>query len=315
METGGALKRGMGDGADPGSPARRQRSQHVLVDLAALKALMAEQSETLLAQQRQGMQEMIAELRGEVAKGDEEIHRKLESQGEQLKELTNDKDEILKRLRALECRGPGSAGSTASGGEAPGLDRYKSTLIFGGWNRETPKKQITDEAHKVLGDLNLAQLTDFPTWTTGPRRSMCLLNFLVRRDEGFQGMRGRMQQVLDGVMSAGITLSSGKKLWCSHSRPREERLRGDHAALVRRTVRALRPEKEAELDIEYSSGSSWLQEFKLSSASVPPEGKEKCTMYVAEGQPNGPWIDVTSLAHCLGKTEKAVREAIGEQKR
>ena len=134
-----SVKRGAEGSEGPESPARKQRAQHVLVDLAALKALMAEQSETLLQQTRRGMQDMVQELRAEITKGDAEVKQTLVEQGEKIRELVDHKDDVLRRLSALEAKGTGSVGSTRSGSEVPSFDRDNVPLSSGG-GTEKPQK-------------------------------------------------------------------------------------------------------------------------------------------------------------------------------
>ena len=140
------------------------------------------------------------------------------------------------------------------------------------------------------------------------------MNFKTRPDEGFAEMRARMQRVLDEILKAKIEVRGGKRLWCGHSRPREERQRGDHAAHVRRIIRAVKPEMEEVLDVEYASGSSWIGDEKLSSAVEGPVGREESQLYRQEGGGQA-WIDLTAIAAAVGRTVKDVERAAAEQKR
>ena len=113
---------------------------------------------------------MVGELRAEITKEDAEVKQTLAEQGDKIRELV---------------------GTT-------------KTQRLGLESKQTPQKQITDEVHDILVSLQLSGYTDNPAWTTGPCRSMCLLNFKVRGDEGYQGMRPKIQQVLDRVMRASV---------------------------------------------------------------------------------------------------------------
>ena len=311
---GRVTKRGPDSTEGPGSPQRKSRPQQIVVDLDTLRALMTEQTQGMLEQQRACMKEMMKQLRDEMQQGDDEVKQILKEQAEGIHELKTQKDEILDRLKKLEdARGSASNASTAEGDG--GWDRHKTTLVFGGWDRETRKALIIDDAHQALIKNDLARFTDFPVWTTGPRRSMCLLNFKARGGEGYSDVRDRMQRVLDGIMASGTVLRSGKKMWCGHSRPREERARGDHAAHVRRVVRQVRPDQENSLEVEYSTGSSWIGERKLSSAVLPPDERAKAGVHRRGGAEQGAWMDVVALAEVLNTKEDVVREAIVAQQR
>ena len=203
-------KRGAESTEGPGSPQRKSRPQQVVVDLDTLRSLMAEQTQGMLEQQRVGMKDMMQQLRDEIRQGDEGVKAVLQEQSKSIEELKTQKDDILQRLQKLEDRrGTVSNASTTEGDGS--WDRHKTTLVLGGWDRETRKALIIEDAHQTLIKQDLTKFTDFPVWTTGPRRSMCLLNFKARGGEGYSDVRERMQRVLDGVMASGTILRSGKR--------------------------------------------------------------------------------------------------------
>ena len=68
-------------------------------------------------------------------------------------------------------------------------------------------------------------------------------------------MRERMQQIITAVNQGCVLLHGGKKLWGGRSNIKPKRGRAAHAALVRRVVRALCPQRESELETEYAMGS------------------------------------------------------------
>ena len=52
-----------------------------------------------------------------------------------------------------------------------------------------------------------------------------------------------------------------KRLWVAFSKPKETRLNGGHAALVRRAVRQLVPAMQSKLETEYNTGTVWLKKW------------------------------------------------------
>ena len=144
----GSCKRAADAGDGPESPHRKTRAQSVVVDLAALKTLLADQSASLLEQNRAAMQEMMGDLKKEIRQGDEEIKATLAVQTTQITELQDHKVEVLRRLEALEAR-QGAAQTSHLVTDSASLDRHKSTLVFGGWPRETPKAVIISETHSA----------------------------------------------------------------------------------------------------------------------------------------------------------------------
>ena len=285
------------DGGSP-SPTRQRADAQVAVDVETLRGLLAEQSAALLAQVMKGQREQLAtvtiELRQEMKDGHAslkaEMQQDVREQSEAIRSLQTDQKHILLRLQKLE-NGTSSGTSTI---EPVNLERHRFTLVFGGWSKDTARQTITTQLHQALQDLNLAQLTDFPGFTTGPRRSIALMQFRVRSPhEDFQSMRERMQQIVGKISRSAITVKGGSKLWCGFSKSKADRDRGSHAALVRRTVRALDSLREPDLEVEYGSGSTWLGDFKFSSASLTPDGIERSRLLEFDPLcPGGvhPWI-------------------------
>ena len=317
----------------PTSPAR-QRVAPGVVDVATLKNLLAEQSANFLEQQRATMSEMMRSLREELRQGDEAILAEVRAQQREIEEVRSGQattvarlekleqaaphgvsQEILDRLQVLETKG---GSSTVSTFEPSGTERHRFTLIFGGWPRDSPRKTVLSELHEGLRRHHLAKETDFPGFCTGPRKSLALMSFRIREHEDYQGMRDRMARVVSGVASGAIMLAGGGKMWSGFSKPRAERLRGSHAALIRRVVRALGSDKEPELEAEYSTGSTWLGVHKLSSASVPPDGLQPDEVMEMDpplpGAPK-PWTNLGAMAECLGVDRQTVKEEIGRQMR
>ena len=306
-------------GSDGGAPSpQRQRPAPLAVDVETLRGLLAEQSAQLLEKvmkgQREQVENMATELRTEMQAGHATISQEVRAQGQQLKELQGDHRQVLQRLEKLEREGSTSASTVAE----PDLEKHKYTLIFGGWPRDTARRTVVDELHQALRDLNLAGFTDFPGFTTGPRRAVALMQFKIRHHEQYQGMRERMASIIGGITRGVVQLKKGGKLWCSYSKTKQERDRGSHAALVRRVVRQVAAHQEGDLEAEYGSGSTWWGEFKFSSAVEAAPVRSDNTIMEFDALQHGaacPWIDVGAMSKCFQVPDKLIRDAVGEQRR
>ena len=127
-----------------------------------------------------------------------------------------------------------------------------------------------------------------------------------------------MQRIVEKVANSTTILKGGSKMWCGFSKPKAERDRGSHAALVRRAVRSLNPDRKGELEAEYGSGSTWLADYKFSSASVAPDGLDHAKLVEFDPLvPGGvhPGSDVGAMSECLQMGLDDVREAIKAQRR
>ena len=317
----------------PMSPVR-QRTGAATVDLEMLKQLLADQSAMILEQQRTNMTDMLRGLRDEIKEGDSKLLAEIQTQKKDIGDLKARAEGVDDRLRRLEQAGEkgtspdildriqkletAGGSSMASTGEPAGAERHRFTLIFGGWKKDSPRKLIVEELHAGLQQAQLSHLTDYPGFTTGPRKSLALMQFRVRKHEDMMGMRDRMQRIISTLGNAGVQLRQAGKLWASFSRPKAERDRGSHAAMIRRVVRSLRPEKEELLEAEYSTGSTWVDSYKLSSASVPPGGLDPGDIQEFDAPTSGatrPWINVAAMAECLGVTQDQVRREVSQQVR
>ena len=311
----------LAEGGTPSPTRQRGAGDSVTVDVETLRGLLAEQTATLMDRVMQGQKEQLAslatELRTEFRQGEEEVKQEVKIQRQSIQELQQDNKHMAARIAKLEQHQGSSSG--ASTAEPISLERHRFTLIFGGWSKDTSRQTITSQLHKALQELNLASATDFPGFTTGPRRSVALMQFRIRSPhEDYQGMRDRMQMVSGGINRSTVIVKGGGKMWSGFSKPKPERDRGAHAALVRRCVRALDPAREGELEAEYGSGSTWLSDFKFSSGSTMAEGDDKTHLMELDPLvPGGihPWIDVGAMAECFRVKEQKIREVIKENLR
>ena len=220
---------------------------------------------------------------------------------------------LVKRVETLE-----TSGASSTKGEDD--ERHRTTLIFGGWPKETPRKRILDQLDAAFGKLELDSLCDGKPFCTGARRSMALLSFQARAGENAVAVRGRMSAMVAAVSNAEIYVGDGgrgdeRRLWVAFSRPREVRLNGNHAAMIRRSVRQLAAEKEGDLETEYGTGTVWLLGQKIASARDPPTEGCEADLLRDEDRACRPWVQIKKMAGLLKVSQDRVRQVLGEQKR
>ena len=172
-------------------------------------------------------QELRQEMKVEHASLKQELRQEMSTQGTAIKDLQAEQKDLLARLQKVERQGSSTVSTIM---EPVNLERHRSTLIFGGWNRDTPRKVLVEQLHEALQDLGIAGSTDCAGLTTGPRRSLALMQFHARPNEGHEGMRERMGHIVGMINRSTHMLPNGRKLWSSFSRPKHERDRGSHAA-------------------------------------------------------------------------------------
>ena len=84
------------------------------------------------------------------------------------------------RLQKIEDLLKQGGPSSGSGAMIDDDARRKLTLVFGGWQPDTPRRLIVSEVTEALDRLELDGLTDSSAFTTGPRRSVALMGFKIR---------------------------------------------------------------------------------------------------------------------------------------
>ena len=117
-----------------------------------------------------------------------------------------------------------------------------------------------------------------------------------------------MHRLVQGIASAGITTSHGKRFWCSYSKTRAERDVASHASWVKRSLATKGPDLAARLDIEYSTGTVWMGEHTVASAKRPvPPNVDPASIIYDERLVVRPWVDVSALAMESGLTGEEIR--------
>ncbi|CAE7029602.1 Pol [Symbiodinium sp. CCMP2592] len=284
----------------PGSSSA-EPEQAVTMD--GLKLLFQEQSQVLLAAQREQMQQTMAEYEKNQAIRMESIESRVEKQQAQHDDLASQFREMGERLQALEARGSP---------HAVGPDR-KLTLVFGGWPMQTRRETLLTQLHQALEALDLASSLDQRPFTTGPRRSVALCNFMIRQGEDAGGARQRMLKVLQAVNGARVEVEGcAKPLWCSFSRSPAERGRAAVAAIVKKVLMTHAPGRACDLDVEFASGIAWIRDDQLSGMGAPPPECSKARVLETKAGPA--WLDESTLAKWLGIDKSVVESMVSSHR-
>ena len=295
------------------SPKKAKGDRPLSVDMDILRQMMADQVAQIASAQKTALNEVAAALRKDIDDCKADLQKGQKETDKRVDDVEGKVGRLLQRVERLE---QGAAPSGAREEE----ERHRTTLVWGGWGRETPRGVILKQLEGAMERLEVQGLCDHKPFTTGARRSMALQSFAVRQGENMVGVRGRMSAIIAAVNNAELYVGDRdkgdeKKLWVSFSRPREVRLNGAHAAMVRRTVRSLAPTMENELEVEYPTGTAWLSGRKIASAKDEAEGALEGDLYRDEDRASRPWVNVQKLATILQVTQDRVRATVNEQRR
>ena len=103
-----------------------------------------------------------------------------------------------------------------------------------------------------------------------------------------------------------------RPLWCSFSKSPEERGRAALAAVVRKAVLRVAPQRAGDLDIEYPTGRSWIRDDQLSGMGPPPPEARQARVVSTKGGEG--WIDEKTLAKWLDMSLTDLQSLISEHK-
>ena len=276
---------------DPGPPG-------LSLDMETMQRLLQDQCRQIVASNQAHLDQAVTNLEGRL----DTRFSEYDVRRERVEDRVAGVEQRLQRMEeALAQRGP-------SGQGAAGSDNRRLTLVYGGWRQDTPRAKILAEVTEAVSRLGLSEETDAAPFTTGPRRSVALQNFVVRSGESMSDTRGRMHRLVQGIASAGITTSHGKRFWCSYSKTRAERDVASHASWVKRSLATKGLDLAARLDIEYSTGTVWMGEHTVASAKRPvPPNVDPASIIYDERLVVRPWVDVSALAMESGLTGEEIR--------
>ncbi|CAE7202627.1 unnamed protein product [Symbiodinium sp. CCMP2592] len=257
-----------------------------------LSCALREQSDALLQAQQMQITTSLRAFEERQTHRMERIEEHAQTQASKVDGLESQLREMNERLAKVEAR-PAAGG----GGNAGGPDR-RSTLVFGGWAQNTRRHVLLEQLRQGLQGLQVWSLLDTEPFCTGARRSVALCSFRRRSGEAEDQPRARMMQVLQTVNTARVTIEGAvKPLWCSFSKSPEERGRAALASVVRKVVLRFAPERVDDLDIEYTTGRTWIREDQLTGMGEPgPEVKYSKEVTTRAGRG---WIDEGTLARWM----------------
>ncbi|CAE7690139.1 unnamed protein product [Symbiodinium sp. CCMP2592] len=218
----------------------------------------------------------------------DDMTQKYSQQGDILQQLQEANREVNLRPERLE-KGGGS--SVAASTIAPSDSARQPALIIGGWDPDS------------------APIDTTPLFVPGVRRGYAILPIDEPMGESYEQRRTRIQEVISKVRGANIQLGSKpdgttKRVWIAISQPPDRRRRARLAAKVKRLYLTLGGDKGA-LQMEFSTGTAWVNSTKISSATAPkPGGAEDA----------GPgWVDIAAIAKATRTTREATAAEGGNQ--
>ena len=146
---------------------------------------------------------------------------------------------------------PNTSGQGGLGGELASSDQLseedRRTLIVGGWLQDTRRVTIEEEVAPLLSHPDIKPLLDAERLAIyGPRRSVGMLKFQVRSDEGRpEDLRARMWKVVRKISELKMPVESARAMgedrtmWASFVKTKAARTRSSHISMVRRIVMGL----------------------------------------------------------------------------
>ncbi|OLP97161.1 hypothetical protein AK812_SmicGene20497 [Symbiodinium microadriaticum] len=241
------------------------------------------------------LQQTLATIQDLAAKQEKQAVTLVQT-GAETKQLVNRVLALEEQLAQLK-KEPQAAGGSGDNPRRP-------AFIVGGWDQNQEARVTLDKAKQMLQELKIDVDLE-GAFVPGLRRGYVIVPMLPRRDENGDDMRLRIQQAVQQVRAANITLGtrddgSPSRLWMAVSQPPERRKRAQLAAKAKRLILEMDGNNQ-QLEVEWSSGSVWYKQRRVASAGgSKPEGAEEA----------GPgWINLRELSRQLGSTEEEVKRA------
>ena len=210
------------------------------------------------------------------------------------------------------------SGDGRAAGARDEMDR-KKTLVFGGWPMDTKRAHILGQLGQALKERDLLTSLDNEPFCTGPRRSTALAVFARRQGESEHDVRQRMHSIIKCVSDNQVRVTGGRRLFATWSKTKMERAIASHAAWVKRVVVQLDERQVPNLDLEYATGTAWMGDHMVASATrpLPPGTAPHHIVYNEEAQKvgKGPWVHVQHLASELGKDPEMVKQMLDQESR
>ena len=262
---------------------------------AAIGNTIAKAVSDLEVRQGERLQGIDAELRRQATT----VHKlatDVQEESRQRQRQDRDTQEAVKLLQERVQKLENLDGSSASASTATSDERHRTTLVLGGFKRDTKRLDIVNFVQKAIRDLRLQDDVDKECFTTGPRRSFCLLPFILRTGERNDQLRDRMRKVMLAFQTRRFAIPDhDKTLWCVLSKPKAAREKAGHCGAVRAAIYYFSKDKIDEVDSDYGTGTCWLGQSMIASAtSKPPDPSHR--LHVVEVKECKPWVDLTALS-------------------
>ncbi|CAE7559288.1 PLRG1 [Symbiodinium sp. CCMP2592] len=231
----------------------------------------------------------------------DDMTTKYASHGDILQQLQEANKEVNLRLERLE---KGGGASSVAGSTAASDNSRRPALIVGGWDPDQDAATTKEAAMDVLKAVEAPIALD-SMFVPGVRRGYAIVPIDDRLGEHFEQRKQRIQDVIAKVREANIQLGrrpdgGTKRVWIAMSQPPDRRRRARLAAKVKRLYLTLGGNKDA-LQMEFSTGTAWVDSVKVSSATAPKPGRTEDA---------GPgWVNLAEIAKATRTTQQAVSAA------
>ena len=283
----------------------KRSESHVLLEMSTLRGLLQEQSQGLLHSHQKQLDQALARME----KRQEDMFRtvtgRLDETNTKMEHMESVVEALSKRVVALE-----SARDTST--KAPSDTAARMTLVFGGWPRESRRQVILQDLQKAIQETHTEAYFDDDPFMTGARRSIALSNFWPRCGEEHTLLKRRMHNVISAFLKNAPKTAAGARIWASFSKTPQERRRGAHATWIKKILKALNvDEAHAGVDVEHSTGSSWLGSTKVSGIG----STDKDNLYMQEKDGEQHWLRVGGISRELGMAPSEIEQAIRDTQR
>ncbi|CAE7563884.1 KIN14I [Symbiodinium sp. KB8] len=234
-----------------------------------------------------------------------QVEETIQIQGSTMSEVQRELQSLQERLSKVEQAGGASSGA--------GPDR-KWTLVFGGWQPDTRKGILLHQLESALQGIRVRNYLDTDPFTTGARRSVALCQFRRRANQSDSEVRQRMLHVLQVVNASKVQLEGSQKpMWAAFSKTPAERGRAALASVVKKAVMQHAPHRAGDLDLEYTSGRSWIRDDQISGTGQVPDEVRHARMVQTKGGEG--WLDEKTLARWLEVEPEVLTRLVDEHRK
>ncbi|CAE7907718.1 unnamed protein product, partial [Symbiodinium microadriaticum] len=302
----GSPKRGHEDGllgpskrrGGRGAPSAPELLAQPVLDLGHMELLLQTHSDRIMKAQKENLDGMMALLEERTSTRIDQVDQKTDAVNARVQSLEG---QLAQALRGDRPRG------------GPDVDR-RLTLLFGGWERDTRKPVILQQLSEALDQLDLKGHLDGEPFCTGPRRSTALAVFRVRDNESEHLTRKRMHEVILGLASSKVPIPpTGRRMFATYSKSKAERAVSNHAGWIKRAVLGLGQGVADLLDVEYNTGTCWMGQSLVGSATRPTQpGCDEKGLLREEVEGHKVWVDIGAIARESKVDKKVVERALEE---